>query len=89
MNSPGWKESFSPWLTELVNEWNSVRACARGHIVAVELRDETMIGEEAKPILMAMMSEDVRFVCRGILNRSVIRKLERKLCERRRWGAQS
>jgi hypothetical protein len=76
-------------LTELVNEWNSVRASARGHIVDVELRDETMIGEEAKPILMAMMSEDVRSVYRGILNRSVIRQLEHKLCEQRRWGAQS
>ena len=51
-------------MTELVNEWNNLRASARGHIVAVELRDVTMIGEEAQPILMAMMSEDVRFVCR-------------------------
>ena len=53
-------------------------------IVVVELKDVTMIGEEAEPILMAMMSEDVRFVCRGILNRYVIRRLERKLCEQRR-----
>jgi hypothetical protein len=79
----------SPWLTELVNEWNSVRASANGHIVVVELRDVIMIGEEAEPILMAMMSEDVRFVCRGILNRYVIRRLERKSCEQRRRGTQS
>ena len=77
----------SPWLTELVNEWDSVRTSASGHIV--ELRDVIMIGEEAEPILMAMVSEDVRFVCRGILNRYVIRRLERNLCEQCRWGTQS
>ena len=79
----------SPWLTELVNEWNRVRASARGHIVVVELRDVIMIGEEAEPILMAMMSEDVRFVCRGILDGYVIRRIDRELCEQRRRGALS
>jgi hypothetical protein len=79
----------SPWLTELVNEWNSVRSYAKDHIVVVELRDVIMIGEEAEPILMAMMREDVRFVCRGILDGYVIRQLKRKLCEQRRRSTQS
>jgi hypothetical protein len=79
----------SAGLTELVNEWDSVRTSARGHIVVVELKDVIMIGDEAEPILMAMMGEDARFVCRGILNCYVIRRLERKLCQQRRRGTQS
>lgn len=79
----------APWFTELVKEWNRVRASARGQIVVVELRDVIMIGEEAESILMAMMSEDVRFVCRGILDGYVIRRLKHRLCDQRRRGTQS
>jgi hypothetical protein len=80
----------SPWVTELIKEWNEVRASAGDLRVVVDLRNVTMISEEAaEHILIEMMSEAARFVCRGILNRFVIRRLERKLCEQRRRGTLS
>jgi hypothetical protein len=48
------------------------------------MRNMTMISEEGEQILFQMMSEGARFISGGILNRHVVRKLARKLCEERR-----
>lgn len=74
----------SPWIAELITEWNHVRASARDLILTVDMRNVTMISEEGEQILFQMMSEGARFISGGILNRHVVRKLARKLCEERR-----
>jgi hypothetical protein len=74
----------SPWIAELITEWNEVRASARDLTVTVDMRNVTMISEEGEQLLFQMMSEGARFIAGGILNKYVLRKLARKLCEQRR-----
>jgi len=71
-------ELASPWVAELFNEWNNVRASARDRRVVVDLRNVTMISEEGEEILFGMMSGGARFICRGVHNRHVLRQLTRK-----------
>lgn len=75
-------ELASPWLTELAVEWSKVRATAGDLKVVVELKCVTMIREEGEHILLEMMTQGARIVTQGILNRYILRKLERRVGER-------
>ena len=71
-------EIVSPWVAELQNEWNEVRVSAADLKLIVDLRSVITISQEGQDVLLDMMSNGVRLVCRGVLNRHVIQQLARK-----------
>jgi len=68
----------APWVAELQREWNEVRVSAADLKLIVDLRSVITISQEGQDVLLDMMSNGVRFVCRGVLNRHVIQQLARK-----------
>ncbi len=68
----------APWLSGLIKEWRDARASAQGVTIFVDLRNVTFISEEGESILLGMMSDGARFICRGVLNRHVLQQLARK-----------
>ena len=68
----------APWVAELQREWNEVRVSTADLELIVDLRDVITISQEGQDVLLDMMSNGVRFVCCGVLNRHVIQQLARK-----------
>ncbi len=74
-------ELASPWVAELMREWNNARDTPGGLPVIVDLRNVITISQEGKSVLLDMMSAGVRFVCGGVLNRHVLQQLARKITQ--------
>ena len=72
-------ELVSPCVGELRREWNEARVSAGCLTLIVDLRNVITIGQEGKDILLEMMSEGVRFLCRGVHNRHVLQQLAAKI----------
>ena len=47
--------------------------------VIVDLRNVVSISQEGRDVLFEMMSQGVKFICGGVLNRHVLRELARKI----------
>jgi len=71
-------EIVSPWVAELQKEWNEVRVSAADLKLIVDLKSVITISQEGQDVLRDMMSNGVRFVCCGVLNKYVIQQLARK-----------
>ena len=71
-------EIVSPWVAELQKAWNELRVSAADLKLIVDLKSVITISQEGQDVLLDMMSNGVRFVCRGVLNRHVIQQLARK-----------
>jgi hypothetical protein len=72
-------EIIAPWVGELRKEWNEIRSLEAGLNVIVDLRNVVSISQEGRDVLFEMMSQDVKFICGGVLNRHVLRELSRKI----------
>lgn len=68
----------SPWVERLIEEWDDVRASTRCLAIVVDLRGVTLISQEGKEILLRMMRDGARFICRRVLNRHVLQRSTRK-----------
>jgi hypothetical protein len=72
-------ELIMPWVTELRKEWKEIRTLEGELKVIVDLRNVVSISQEGRDVLFEMMSQDVKFICGGVLNRHVLRELARKI----------
>ena len=72
-------ELVSPWVEEFRREWNDIRSSERDLTMIVDLRNVVSIGQEGRDVLFEMMSQGVKFICGGVLNRHVLRELSRKI----------
>ena len=72
-------ELVSSGVGELKREWDEARISAGCLTLIVDLRNVIAIGQEGKHVLLEMMSEGVRFICRGVHNRHVLQQLARKI----------
>lgn len=72
-------ELISPWDAELRKEWKEICSLEGGLKVFVDLRDVISISQEGKDVLFEMMSQGVKFISGGVLNRHVLRELARKI----------
>jgi hypothetical protein len=72
-------ELVSSGVEELKREWDEARISAGCLTLIVDLRNVIAIGQEGKDVLLEMMSEGVRFICRGVHNRHVLQQLARKI----------
>jgi hypothetical protein len=72
-------ELTSPWVTELRKEWKEIRSLEGDLKVIVDLRNVVSMSQEGRDVLFEMMSQGVKFICGGVLNRHVLRELARKI----------
>jgi hypothetical protein len=72
-------ELIAPWVAELRQEWKEIRTLEGELKLIVDLRNVVSISQEGRDVLFEMMSQDVKFICGGVLNRHVLRELARKI----------
>jgi hypothetical protein len=72
-------ELITPWAAELRKEWKEIRILEGELKVIVDLRNVVSISQEGRDVLFEMMTQDVKFICGGVLNRHVLRELARKI----------
>jgi hypothetical protein len=69
---------IAPWTKELRSECAQARADLHGRELVVEIRNLTTISQEGENVLLELMSEGVKFRCRGVFTRQVLRQLARR-----------
>lgn len=67
-----------PWVTELKKAWQEGNQSLNGHQLVIDLCNVTIISPQAEMILLEMKREGAQFVCGGILNKHLVRRIERK-----------
>ena len=67
-----------PWVTELKKAWQEGNQSLNGHQLVIDLCNVTIISAQAEMILLEMKREGAQFVCGGILNKHLVRQIERK-----------
>jgi len=67
-----------PWVTELKKAWQEGNQSLNGHQLVIDLCNVTIISPQAEMILLEMKREGAQFVCDGILNKHLVRQIERK-----------
>ena len=71
-------ELVAPWVAELRKEWKEIRTLEGDLKVIVDLRNVISTSQEGRDVLFEMMSQGVKFICGGVLNRHVLQQLARK-----------
>ena len=71
---------IEPWVTELKKSWLEAKQSLNGHKLVIDLCNVTVISPQAEGVLLEIKREGARFVCGGILNKHVVRRIERE-CE--------
>ena len=71
---------IEPWVTELKKSWLEAKLSLNGHRLVIDLCNVTVISPQAEGVLLEIKREGARFVCGGILNKHVLRRIERA-CE--------
>ena len=66
-----------PWVSELTRYWHTAAQGLEGRKVVIDLRNVTVISQEGKNALSALMSEGAKFACEGIHNKHVLKQLRR------------
>jgi len=67
-----------PWVTELKKAWQAGNQSLNGHELVIDLCNVTVISPQAEIVLLEMRREGAQFVCGGILNKHLVRQIERK-----------
>jgi Trm5-related predicted tRNA methylase len=71
---------IEPWVTEFKKAWHEAKVSLNGHKLVIDLCNVTVISPQAEVVLLEIKREGARFVCGGILNKHVVRRIERE-CE--------
>jgi hypothetical protein len=71
-----------PWVSELTRYWHTAAKGLEGRKVVIDLKNVTVISQEGKKALSALMIEGAKFACGGIHNKHVLKQLRRHCCSR-------
>lgn len=66
-----------PWVSELKRCWHTAAEGLAGRKVVIDLRNVTVISQEGENALSALISEGAKFACEGVLNKHVLKQLQR------------
>jgi anti-anti-sigma regulatory factor len=69
---------IAPWTTEVRRACEKARQNLEGRELVVDLKNLTVISEQGEDLLAALMSEGVRFRCRGLFAKQVLRQVSRR-----------
>lgn len=69
-----------PWAAEVESSWRRAGEHLHGRKLVIDLTNVTLIGPDGENILLRLMNDGAKFLCRGVFNKHVLRKLARR-CE--------
>ena len=72
---------IEPWITEFKKAWQEANESPNGQKLVVDLCEVTVVSSQAEALLLEIRRAGARFVCGGILNRHLVRQIDRK-CRR-------
>ena len=67
-----------PWITEFKKAWQEANQPPNGKTLVIDLGDVTVISPQAESVLLEIRREGARLVCRGVLNKHLVRQIDRK-----------
>ena len=68
-----------PWASELWANWTKARNAREGRQCVVDLQDVTFIDQSGESVLLAMMTEQVRFVASGVCTKQLLEDLQGRI----------
>ncbi len=69
---------ITPWAAELRSACEDARVDLRGRELVVEMKHVTAIGQEGEKVIVELINAGVRFRCRGVFTRQVLKQLTRR-----------
>ena len=69
---------ISPWAAELRSACEDARVDLRGRELVVEMKHVTTISQEGEKVIIELINAGVKFRCRGVFTRHVLRQLSRR-----------
>jgi hypothetical protein len=69
---------IAPWAAVLRIACKNARADLRGRELIVEMQHVTAISQEGENLLLELMNEGVKFHCRGIFTKQVLKQVARR-----------
>jgi len=70
---------IAPWVAELNNACEAARSDLDGRELVIEVKNLTAISQEGEDALLELMSQGVKFRCRGVFTKHVLRQLARRM----------
>jgi hypothetical protein len=68
----------APWAAELRNACQEARADLDGRELVVEMKYITTISQEGENVILELINGGIRFRCRGVFTKLVVRELTRR-----------
>ena len=65
-----------PWVAELTRSCSNAAEGLAERKLVIDIKNVTVISREGENALLALMREGVKFCCKGVLTRYVLRRLE-------------
>jgi anti-anti-sigma regulatory factor len=73
-----------PWAAELKSACEKANADLRGRELVLDMRHLTAISREGENVLLQLISDGVKFQCRGVFTKHVLKQLSRRAATTRR-----
>ena len=69
---------ITPWAAELRSAYEDARVDLRGRELVVEMKHVTTISQEGENVIVELINAGVKFRCRGVFTRLVLKQLTRR-----------
>jgi len=69
---------ITPWAAELRRACEGARANLGGRELVVEMKHVTTISQDGEKVIVELINAGVKFRCRGVFTRHVLRQLSRR-----------
>jgi hypothetical protein len=69
---------IAPWAAELSSACEKARADLNGRELVVEMKHITTISEEGENVVLELINEGVKFCCRGVFTKHMLKQLTRR-----------
>ena len=69
---------ITPWAAELRSACEDARVDLGGRELVVEMKHVTTISQEGEKVIVELINAGVKFRCRGVFTRHVLRQLSRR-----------
>jgi anti-anti-sigma regulatory factor len=66
---------IEPWANELRTAWEKARADLNGRALVIDVNNVTAISQDGKNVLLSLIGDGVKFRCRGVFTKRVLRQL--------------
>jgi hypothetical protein len=69
---------IAPWATELRTACEKAKADLHGRELIVEMNNLSAISQEGENVLLELLSEEIKFRCRGVFTKLILQQLVRR-----------